>query len=50
MAIAIDSPNTGIARGRGGFMRGANDVPWITDPSGAVVKNNCGTCGRFQFN
>lgn len=39
MAIAIDSPNTGIARGRGGFMRGANDVPWITDPSGAVVKS-----------
>jgi len=42
MAIAADT-NTerepGVQRGRGGFYRGANDVPYVSDPSGAVVKS-----------
>ena len=40
MAIEADSPVvTGIQPGRGGFMRGANDVPWITDPNGELTKS-----------
>lgn len=38
----IDLPaqqSGGIQRGRGGFMRGANDVPWVTDPTGAITKS-----------
>jgi hypothetical protein len=40
MAIATaDQQTNGVQRGRGGFYRGANDVPWIADPSGATVKS-----------
>ena len=38
MAIAIDTPSTGIQRGRGGFMRGANDVPYIVNPERTTVE------------
>jgi hypothetical protein len=37
MAIASSDPS-GVQRGRGGFMRGSNDVPYITDPDGGTVK------------
>lgn len=40
MAIAIGDPVTkGIQRGRGGFMRSADDKPYITDPLGTPVKS-----------
>ncbi len=41
MAIAADDPirPDGIQRGRGGFLRNAADVPYVTDPSGATVKS-----------
>jgi hypothetical protein len=39
MAIAADIPAGQIARGRGGFMRNAQDTPYITDPTGALVKS-----------
>ena len=29
----------GLQRGRGGFLRSANDVPYVSDPSGVVVKS-----------
>lgn len=31
-------PSTGIQRGRGGFLRSADDKPYVSDPSGATVK------------
>jgi hypothetical protein len=39
MAISAAEPAGAIQRGRGGFMRNALDVPYVTDPSGAVVKS-----------
>jgi hypothetical protein len=39
MAIADGPATTGIQRGRGGFMRSSQDTPYVTDPSGAVVKS-----------
>lgn len=41
MAIAADTPvrPDGIQRGRGGFYRNALDVPYVTDPSGELVKS-----------
>jgi len=36
---AVEAGPTGIQRGRGGFMRNAADVPYVTDPSGALVKS-----------
>lgn len=38
--IAADTPTAnGIQRGRGGFMRNAAGVPYVSDPSGATVKS-----------
>jgi hypothetical protein len=39
MAIAAGAPSGTIERGRGGFMRNAQGTPYITDPSGALVKS-----------
>jgi hypothetical protein len=39
MAIADGPATTGIQRGRGGFLRSSQDTPYVTDPSGAVVKS-----------
>ncbi len=40
MAVAIDVPVAGeIARGRGGFYRAANVTPYVSDPSGDLVKS-----------
>jgi hypothetical protein len=38
MAIAAGEPAGKIQRGRGGFMRSADDKPYVTDPTGALVK------------
>lgn len=40
MAKAADTANTGIQRGRGGFYRTSNDVPYVSDPSGATMKHD----------
>ena len=42
MAIAADAPvrPDGIQRGRGGFMRNALDVPYVSDPTGATTKHD----------
>lgn len=37
--IAAPPPPSGLQRGRGGFLRGANDAPWVSDPAGGVVKS-----------
>ena len=39
MKAAEDVRPAGIQPGRGGFLRNAADVPYVTDPSGAVVKS-----------
>lgn len=40
MAIAIEQERPeGIQRGRGGFMRSIDGKPYVTDPTGAVVKS-----------
>ena len=39
MAISAGPPEGTIQRGRGGFLRNTQDVPFVTDPTGAVVKS-----------
>ncbi len=39
MAISAGPPEGTIQRGRGGFMRNAQGTPYITDPTGALVKS-----------
>lgn len=40
IAVENERPATeGIQRGRGGFWRNAMDVPYVSDPTGAVVKS-----------
>ena len=38
MAISAGPPEGAIQRGRGGFYRNAQGTPYVTDPSGALVK------------
>lgn len=50
---AADNParEPGIQRGRGGFLRGADDAPYVTDPSGALVKTGArkGQVKRIKY-
>lgn len=39
MAISAGENALGLQRGRGGFLRNSLDVPYVTDPSGALVKS-----------
>ena len=38
MAISAGPAEGTIRRGRGGFLCNTQDVPFVTDPTGAVVK------------
>ena len=40
-----DTRPTGLQRGRGGFLRSADDAPWVTDPSDEICKT---TAAVFQ--
>lgn len=37
-ANSFNNETTGLRTGRGGFMRAANDTPYVTDPTGALTK------------